>query len=90
MELNFILPVLIFTGLFILLHFLAKKNILNNRFFVWMRIVLAGIYVGYLISEISRGASTRSVIIMILLSGIILFGAYSLQKKYFILKDPDK
>ena len=90
MGLDFILPILIFTALFFLVYFLTKKNILNNNFFVRIRIVLGCIYVGYLVHEISQGASTRSVITLTALAGIILYGVYLLQKKYFILKSSDK
>jgi hypothetical protein len=90
MELNFILPLLIFSGLFILLYFLTRKNILNNNFFVRIRILLGCIYIGYLVSEILQASSIRSVITLLLLSGIILFGVYSLQKKFFIIKDFDR
>jgi hypothetical protein len=90
MALNFIIPILIFTGLFILVHFLTGKKILDSKFFIRIRIVLSCMYIGYLVSEISRGTSTRSVISLVLLSGILLFGVYSLQKKYFIIKDSDK
>lgn len=90
MGLNFILPVLIFTGLFFLVYFLTKKNILNNNVFVRIRILLGCIYVGYLVSEITRGASIRSVITLILLAVLIIYSVYSLQKKYFILKNSDQ
>lgn len=89
MTLNFILPIVIFTGLFFLVYFLTRKNILNNNVFVRIRILLGCAYVGYLISEIARGASTRSVITLILLAGLIVYGVYSLQKKYFTLKNSD-
>ena len=90
MTLNFILPIVIFTGLFFLVYFLTRKNILNNNVFVRIRILLGCIYVGYLINEIARGASIRSVITLVILAGLIVYGVYSLQKKYFILKNSDQ
>ncbi len=90
MGLNFILPILIFTSLFFLVYFLTRKNILNNNVFVRIRILLGCIYVGYLVSEIARGASTRSVITLTVLAGLIIYGVYTLQKKYFIIKNSDQ
>ena len=87
MELQFFLPIIIAIVLFVLVQYLTRRNILNNNHFVRLRILLGCIYVGYLISEISNAESARSIITLILLAGIIIAGVYSLQKKYFILKN---
>lgn len=86
MESQFFLPIIIAVGLFVLVQFLTRKNVLNNNQFVRLRILLSCIYVGYLVSEITRATSLRSVITLVLLTGIIIAGVYNLQKKYFVLK----
>jgi hypothetical protein len=90
MVVNFIIPILIFAGLFFLVYFLTSKNILNNNVFVRIRILLGCTYIGFLASEITRGTSTRSVITMICLAAIIVYGVFRLQKKYFIIKNSDQ
>lgn len=90
MTLSFILPIVIATGLFFLVYFLTKRNILNNNVFVRIRILLGCAYIGYIISEIARGTTIRSVVTLTLLAGLIIYGVYSLQKKYFILKNTER
>lgn len=80
------LPLLIAIGIFALVGFVTRKNLFNNNVFIRLRIVLGCIYIGYLITEISRAESARSVFTMVLLAGIITIGVYKLQKKYFVIK----
>lgn len=87
MEPQFFLPILIAIILFVVVRYLTRKNILNNNVFVRVRILLGCTFIGFLISEVSQAQSIRSVITLILLAGIIIYGVYSLQKKYFVLKD---
>jgi hypothetical protein len=89
MLFNFILPVLFFTALFFLFQLSTRKNISNNNIFLRTRILLVSIYLGYLVSEVARGAGVRSVITMVCFAGILLYGVYTLQKKYFIIKNSE-
>lgn len=85
MELQFILPILAIVGVFILVQLITKKNLLNNNIFIRIRILLGCVFVGFLISEMSKATSVNSIIMKVLLAGMILYGVYRLQKKYFIL-----
>ena len=87
MELQFILPIAVMIFLFILVQFITKRNLLNNNIFIRVRILLGCVFLGFLVSELSRAESTRSVVTLTLLTGLILYGTYRLHKKYFVLKN---
>jgi hypothetical protein len=88
MELQFILPIALMIFIFILVQFITKRNLLNNNIFIRVRLLLGCVFLGFIVSELSRAETTRSVITLSLLTGIILYGVYALQKKYIAIKNP--
>ncbi len=86
MELQFILPIAVFIVLFFIIQFITKKNLLNNNIFIRLRILLGCLFLGFLITEIVNATTVMSVILRIGLAGILFYGVYLLQKKYFVIK----
>ena len=86
MLLTVFIPVIIAIAVFFLVRFLTNRNLLNNKIVVRLRILLGCAYIGYLVSEIMRGASFRFIVLMIALICIMIAGLYQLQKKYFIMR----
>lgn len=82
MLLAVFLPVIIAVAAFFLARFLTNKNVLNNKIFVRLRILLGCAYTGYLVSEIMRGASLQFIVLMIALSCIMIAGLVIVQPRF--------
>lgn len=87
MTMQFLVPLLIMIILFLLLNYTAIAKYFNNHFLLRIRILLACIFLGFLVYYTVLNPQTKTIILSTGLGCIIMLNVYRLQQKYFVVKD---